>query len=206
MSYLSLMETVLETLRRGGWVLFPIFLCGWFAWFLVLYRFMILQRHRVSYGKFWKLISGGKKETALGIVPSGSLFYQMIGVIQKSSSQKQQHIRHSLEETRCALDLELRGGLRSIARLASIAPLLGLLGTVSGMVHTFDTITQFGFGNPVLLADGISEALLTTQAGLVVAFPAVMAHSRLRSMSLRIERSSWANALRFARQVQRGNL
>jgi len=69
---------------------------------------------------------------------------------------------------------------RNIAALAAVAPLLGLLGTVMGMVHTFETIQRFGFGNPALLADGISEALLTTQAGLLVAFPLLFAITYIR--------------------------
>jgi len=69
---------------------------------------------------------------------------------------------------------------KNIASLAAVAPLLGLLGTVMGMVHTFETIERFGFGNPVLLADGISEALLTTQAGLLVAFPLLLANTYIK--------------------------
>ncbi|MDR2581054.1 MAG: MotA/TolQ/ExbB proton channel family protein [Fibromonadaceae bacterium] len=65
---------------------------------------------------------------------------------------------------------------KNIAALAVVAPLLGILGTVMGMIHIFDTIERFGFGNPILLADGISEALLTTQAGLLVAFPLMFAN------------------------------
>ena len=69
---------------------------------------------------------------------------------------------------------------RNIAALAAVSPLLGLLGTVMGMVHTFETIENFGFGNPVLLADGISEALLTTQAGLLTAFPLLLANTYIK--------------------------
>jgi flagellar motor component MotA len=72
---------------------------------------------------------------------------------------------------------------KNIAALAAVAPLLGLLGTVMGMVHTFETIEKFGFGNPVLLADGISEALLTTQAGLLVAFPLLLANTYIKRKS-----------------------
>ena len=90
---------------------------------------------------------------------------------------------------------------------ASIAPLLGLLGTVSGMVHTFKTIQQFGFGNPVLLADGISEALLTTQAGLLVAFPLMLVYNYLESRVDSIGDFAWGEALKFeercfAKEVQ----
>ena len=73
---------------------------------------------------------------------------------------------------------------KNIAALAAVAPLLGLLGTVMGMVHTFETIESFGFGNPVLLADGISEALLTTQAGLLVAFPLLIANTYIKKRSV----------------------
>lgn len=69
---------------------------------------------------------------------------------------------------------------KNIATLAAVAPLLGLLGTITGMVHTFETIERFGFGNPMLLADGISEALLTTQAGLLVAFPLLLANTYIK--------------------------
>jgi biopolymer transport protein ExbB len=71
------------------------------------------------------------------------------------------------------------------------------LGTVSGMVHTFKTIQQFGFGNPVLLADGISEALLTTQAGLLVAFPLMLVYNYLESRVDSIGDFAWSEALKF---------
>ena len=73
---------------------------------------------------------------------------------------------------------------KNIATLAAVAPLLGLLGTVMGMVLTFETIASFGFGNPVLLADGISEALLTTQAGLLTAFPLILANIYIKKSIL----------------------
>jgi biopolymer transport protein ExbB len=75
--------------------------------------------------------------------------------------------------------------------------MLGLLGTVSGMVHTFETIQLFGFGNPVLMADGISEALLTTQAGLLVAFPLMLAYNYLAGRVEDVEKQAWSEALKF---------
>ena len=68
---------------------------------------------------------------------------------------------------------------------ASAAPLLGLLGTVTGMIHTFRLITAFGVGDARLLADGISEALVTTEAGLCVAIPALLCHAWLTRMARR---------------------
>ncbi|MDR1829873.1 MAG: MotA/TolQ/ExbB proton channel family protein [Candidatus Fibromonas sp.] len=63
--------------------------------------------------------------------------------------------------------------------MAKVAPLLGLLGTVTGMVQTFEVITVYGNQNPVLMADGISEALITTQSGLIIAFPLLLLNHRL---------------------------
>lgn len=70
-------------------------------------------------------------------------------------------------------------GLDTMASWVAVAPLLGLLGTVVGMVKTFSIITRFGVGNPNLLSEGISVSLLTTQAGLVVAFPCLLFHNFL---------------------------
>ena len=73
--------------------------------------------------------------------------------------------------------------LRFMAALIAAAPLLGLLGTVTGMIHTFRLITLFGVGDARLLADGISEALVTTEAGLCVAIPALLCHAWLTRLA-----------------------
>ena len=74
-------------------------------------------------------------------------------------------------------------GLSTMAAWISVAPLLGLLGTVGGMIETFRVITDYGLGNPNLTAEGISIALITTQAGLTVAFPMVLFHNYLSNMA-----------------------
>jgi biopolymer transport protein ExbB len=74
----------------------------------------------------------------------------------------------------------------SLATFANVAPLLGLLGTVAGIIRTFSVITQFGNANPVLMAGGISEALIATAFGLIVAVPVVIVHSLLRSRCERV--------------------
>ena len=81
----------------------------------------------------------------------------------------------------------LERSLSLLAAMAGVAPLLGLLGTVSGMIATFDTISSAGTGNPRLLSGGISEALITTQLGLMVAIPLLLAHAWLRRWAERRE-------------------
>ena len=77
-------------------------------------------------------------------------------------------------------------GLGSIKVLAAVGPLLGLLGTVTGMILTFQQITLFGTGDPKLMADGISQALVTTVLGLVVAVPLILLHSILAGRSRKL--------------------
>ena len=85
----------------------------------------------------------------------------------------------------------------------AVAPLLGLLGTVTGMIHTFRVITEFGAGSPHLTAEGISMALLTTQAGLTVAFPALLLHNRLLSFKNRLVELLKADAEEIVRTLER---
>jgi biopolymer transport protein ExbB len=70
-------------------------------------------------------------------------------------------------------------GLPVLAILGAVAPLLGLLGTVTGMIETFQTITLFGTGDPKLMSGGISEALVTTEVGLMIAIPVMLCHTYL---------------------------
>ena len=87
---------------------------------------------------------------------------------------------------------QAKRGLSLLAVSASVAPLLGLLGTVTGMIRTFQQITLHGTGDPRLLAGGISEALVTTEAGLLVAIPAMLFHAwcvrRNRRLTAALER------------------
>lgn len=81
---------------------------------------------------------------------------------------------------------KLERGLPTIRVLAAVAPLLGLLGTVAGMIETFQSITLFGTGDPKIMAGGISQALVTTVLGLMTAIPLVLAHSAVRARSNRL--------------------
>jgi len=85
--------------------------------------------------------------------------------------------------------------------VAAVAPLLGLLGTVTGMIATFDIITEFGTGDPGMLSGGISEALITTQLGLVVAIPAVLLGNLLKGRADAIEGRIERDALRVVNQL-----
>ena len=89
--------------------------------------------------------------------------------------------------------------LGTIAAVASAAPMLGLAGTVGGVMVTFQVITLYGIGNPSMMAGGIAEALMVTEAALVVALPLMILHDRLHSRAEQIEAECIAGASRLIR-------
>ena len=88
----------------------------------------------------------------------------------------------------------------AILVIASVSPLLGLLGTVTGMISTFDVITEFGTGDPKLLSGGISIALVTTKLGLIIAIPALLVGSLLSAWARNIKRDMEHAALRVTNE------
>ncbi len=119
----------------------------------------------------------------------------------KIGLEQQQAGRQVVEEMFHEQHLEeiprLQKNLSTIGVLAGVAPLLGLLGTVSGMISTFKIITYHGGGDPRLLAGGISEALITTEAGLIIAIPALLIHNYLSDRAEKIAADMEKNAVKF---------
>ena len=90
--------------------------------------------------------------------------------------------------------------------IAAVAPLLGLLGTVTGMISTFDIITEHGTGDPKLLSGGISEALVTTMLGLIVAIPLLLLGNRLSGWAQKIKDSMEQSALHIINVFEKNNI
>lgn len=205
MNEYSVIEATMNLLLRGGWVLAPLFLLGWIGWFLLFerfgYYFMLKGR---STAAFFKDLNGKGEDFAFERLRRRryGYFLALVEDVRKHRSEGPVAVRNAMEATRHRIGVNLSKSLKTIVTCASIAPMLGLLGTVSGMVHTFETIQLFGFGNPVLLADGISEALLTTQAGLLVAFPLMLAYNYLEGRIELINDFVWGEALKYEALVK----
>ncbi len=157
----------LKHLKQGGIMMIPILLLGISCVFIMVLKIAELFLHRPS--KDLQALEDAVKHTdAIGEALEDELF----------ALAQQCIARHG----RFIFWLSVS---------ASAAPLLGLLGTVTGMIHTFRLITFFGVGDARLLADGISEALVTTEAGLCIAIPALLCHAwlnrRLRRISTELE-------------------
>lgn len=170
-----------ELIISGGWLMLPISLCSIGAMGIVIERFWSLQRKNI--------IPPGLVPQLLRLIKDKKLDMQMINRIKQNSplgkilisglvNRRFGHeiMRHSIEETGRRVVHDLERFLNSLGTIASITPLLGLLGTMVGMIKIFTAITVHGVGDSSILAGGISEALITTAAGLTVAIPSLIFH------------------------------
>jgi len=176
---------MLEIVQAGGWVMLPIIACSIVAAAIVLERLWTLQHKRVLPSKLtsqvhaWinqdqldpKHLQALHQSSPLGQILAAGLLNRHAGrdILKESVEDCGRHVVHELERY-----------LGTLGTIAAISPLLGLLGTVLGMIKVFAAITTSGVGNPGVLAGGISEALITTAAGLSVAIPALIAYRYLR--------------------------
>lgn len=192
-------DTVLELVKAGGWLMLPIILCSIIAvaiiaerlWSLRLRR--VLPKHLVAQVWRWEKIHQLDDEHMRELQassPLGSIL--AAGIVNRH--QNRTVMKESIEDTGRHVVHELERYLNTLGTIAAITPLLGLLGTVIGMIKVFSAITTQGVGNPGALAGGISEALLTTAAGMSVAIPTLMFYryfrGRVRMLVLRMEQEA----------------
>jgi biopolymer transport protein ExbB len=178
---------VFEIIKSGGLLMVPIILCSIIALAIIGERLWSLQRKRIIpkhlVAQIWQLHSRGQltKEQVTAVRNSSPLGRVLASGLSNLNNSREV-MKESIEETGRHVVHELEKYLNSLGTIAAITPLLGLLGTVIGMIKVFSVITSVGVGNPEVLAGGISQALITTAAGLSVAIPALMAHRYFRGL------------------------
>ena len=171
--------------KSGGWLMVPIILCSMVSLAIIAERFWslridkVLPKHLVS--TVWNAVKKGtfktsdlellRKQSALGKILSAGLI---------NRNQPRERIKQSIEERGREVVHELERFIDVLGTIASISPLLGLLGTVVGMISVFATITTHGVGDPGALAGGISQAMVTTAAGLSVAIVSLIFYRYFR--------------------------
>ncbi|MDR1045246.1 MAG: MotA/TolQ/ExbB proton channel family protein [Candidatus Adiutrix sp.] len=180
------MELLLDLIERGGWVMYPILLCSLAGLGLTLERLWALRKARVVPRAFLfsvsRLLDQRQYEQAAFLSQAeDSAAARLVKLALKLGGRRRSLFKDAMEEAGRRESAELSAHLGALNLVASISPLLGLLGTVSGMISAFNSIAAQGNGNPGLLAGGISEALLTTAAGLCVAIPVLVIHRALLS-------------------------
>lgn len=197
-----MLDFVIESLQKGGWVLFPIFVASVAGWVLVVNAFFRLWMLALS-GRWLRKLEKHPEQVAAWATEKGARFRNtvagcaLIRLAELPKETNQEYMENVLDEVMRHKTPEIDKGLSYISVIASMAPLLGLLGTVSGMIGTFRVIGSFGTSNPALMADSIAEALLTTQDGLVVAFPLMIIHLFLYNRAVKIEQSAQDVAFQY---------
>ena len=175
-----------ELIKAGGWLMLPIIICSIVALAIIVERFWSLQRSRVApanlVSDIWKLAKRGELDARrLAELRAGSPLGRVLAAGLMNLNADRQIMKESIEETGRHVVTELERYLNALGTIAAISPLLGLLGTVVGMIKVFTAISVAGTGNTGALAGGISEALITTVAGLSVAIPALMFYRFFRA-------------------------
>jgi biopolymer transport protein ExbB len=190
---------MLEIVQAGGWMMWPIIACSVIAVAIIIERLWTLQEKRVIppsvANQVWELLQQNQldvkqiqqvhQSAPIGEVFAAGLAYRHASrdVLKEVVEDTGRHVVHGLERY-----------LSPLGTIAAISPLLGLLGTVSGMIRSFTAITAGGVPNAGVLAGGISEALVATAAGLTVAIPALIAYRYLRGrvdgLVVKIEKES----------------
>lgn len=202
---------MLEIILAGGWLMVPILLCSTLSVAIIIERFWTLRRSKVTPEGLNTMVEDWaarheldtrhleqiKSESPLGRIYSAALINRKRSreVIKEAVEDTGRHVVHDLERF-----------LNTLGTIAGISPLLGLLGTVVGMIKVFSAIMISGVGDANVLAGGISQALITTAAGLTVAIPSYFFYRFFRGMVAEYVISMEEKAISLIDCIERGNL
>lgn len=174
-----------EIIKAGGWLMVPIVAASVIALGIVLERLWALQKRRVIpkhlVAQVWHWERNHQLDAEkVKSIREGSPLGRVLAAGIAARDKDREVMRETVEETGRHVVHELERYLNTLGTIAAISPLLGLLGTVIGMIAVFTNLTIHGAGNVSNLAGGISQALITTAAGLSVAIPALMFYRYFR--------------------------
>lgn len=202
-----------ELFQAGGWVMWPILGCSIVAAGIVVERLWVLQPSSVIppglADQVRSRVMQGKAATLdLDALRAGSPLGRVLAAGLVNRDHDWAVVRESIEEAGRHVVHDLGRYLNMLGSIAAVSPLLGLYGTVLGMIQTFGAITAAGVGDATVLAGGISVALLTTAFGLTVAIPSLLLYRYLRGrvddLVVRMEQDAIAlvDALRSRRATR----
>lgn len=170
-----------EIVAAGGWLMLPIVLCSVAVIAISVERYWSLNAKKVApkhlLAQVWGWLKNNQLDSSkLKDLKQSSELGKVLAAGLSNSRHGRDVMKDSIQEAANQVIHDMERYLGALGTIAAIAPLLGLLGTVLGMIKVFTAIMLEGSGNAGVLAGGISEALITTAAGLSVAIPAMMAH------------------------------
>jgi biopolymer transport protein ExbB len=180
-----------EIVRAGGWMMGPIIIFSVVAAAIILERLWTLQDRRVIppdlTRRVWQLVESGKvNDQVIEALRQNSALGKVLATGLAHRHRPREALMERLEDAGRHVVHELERFLNTLGTIAGVSPLLGLLGTVGGIIKSFNAITSGGMGDPRMLAGGIAQALVTTAAGLMVAIPSLIAYRYLRGRVDRI--------------------
>jgi biopolymer transport protein ExbB len=192
-----------EIVRAGGPMMWPIILCSVIAVAIVFERLWTLQDRRVLPAdlvpRVQQLIDANQvTDRVIDAIEKNSPLGRVLAVGLANRNRPREIMMDRLEDTGRHVVHELERFLNTLGTIAGIAPLLGLLGTVTGIIRAFNAIKVSGLGDPRILSGGIAEALVATAGGLLVAIPALIAYRYLRGRVDRIVVQMEKDAMRLA--------
>ena len=201
---------MVEIVKSGGYLMAPIIICAIIAMGIILERFWTLRQKRVIpedlTSQVWSWVKNDQlDQKQIQTLYQGSPLGQILAAGLINRSRERAVLKDSIEDTGRHVVHELERYLETLGTVAAVTPLLGLLGTVIGMVKVFTAITTHGVGNPTVLAGGIAEALITTAAGLTVAIPALIAYRYYRTRVDKLVVDMEKEAIKLVEALHRRN-
>ena len=179
---------MLQLITKGGYVIVAIMACSLIAFAVIIERWLYYRATDKAAREFRSFLQTTVSEEKTSKPSAGdsiNLFEKMWDAAAPISPSEREARQTAVDDAVRAEIPLLERNLYILTTAATVAPLLGLLGTVLGMIKTFQAASMSGLGNPQMLAEGISEALYNTAGGLLVAIPCIIANNHFRS---RVER------------------
>lgn len=168
-----------EIIKSGGWLMLPIIICSVMAMAIIAERLWTLRRRRVVpphlVAQVWNWDRKGELDRErINMLRAGSPLGRVLAAGLVNRNRPREIMKEAIEETGRHEIHELERFLSALGTIASVTPLLGLLGSVVGLMEVFNTMTTQGIGNPQALGSGISKIMIATASGLAVAIPALI--------------------------------
>lgn len=206
---LSRYDELKQYFDKGGVTMYPLLFLPIWALLIILYKFLQLAGlQRLNRGTSRKVVAKleqGDVEGARALVKKrGGTVARVVAACLRHSDRTRESAEQAVKEVMVNEVPALNRHLSTLAVIAGAAPLLGLLGTVTGMISLFEVITNYGTGDPKIMAAGISEALITTQTGLVVAIPILLVHNMLRNRKNRLQDETERSAVVILNRIWPG--
>lgn len=202
---------MLEIIIAGGWLMAPILLCSTLAVAIIIERFWTLRKSKVTPAGLNTTVEDWAArheldQRHLTQLRAGSPLGRIYAAALDNRKRSREIIKEAVEDSGRHVVHELERFLNTLGTIAGISPLLGLLGTVIGMIEVFSTIMVAGVGDANVLAGGISKALITTAAGLTVAIPSYFFYRFFRGMVSEYVISMEEKAIRLIDCIERGHV